>query len=174
MFLTSMQRILFVLTLVLALTLPFALLLFSGKAGTPEEEFTAREAVFRYQLTHNEFMLNDGVDIVCVEITNASGAFASSGSDPPRGMIARLNDGRHKVRQGSDCDYNGGNGVVEKGSNNRAFVLRTGEISWKSRTRVAVTGGYYYASEGGSRNVYHLEKRDGKWLVVEDILISIS
>ena len=89
-------------------------------------------------------------------------------------MIERLDDRRHKVRKGSDCDYNGGNGVVEKGSNNPALVLRVGEVSWKSGTRVAIAGGYYYASEGASGSVYHLEKRDGKWLVVEDRLIWLS
>jgi hypothetical protein len=174
MFLTSMQRNFFVLTLALALALPFALLLFAGKAGTPEEALSAREAVFRYQLTHNEFVGKDVVDTFCVEITKASDTFASSRSDPPQEMVERLNDGRHKVRKGSDCDYNKGNGVVEKDSNNPALVLRAGEISWKSGTRVAITGGFYYASESGSGNVYYLEKRDGKWFVIKDKLIWIS
>lgn len=173
MFSTSMQRNFFVLASVLALALPFALLLFAGKAGTPEEELSAREAVFRHQLTHNESAFID-IDTFCIEITKASDTWASSRSDPPQKMIERLNDGRYRVRKGADCDYNGGNGVVEKGSSKPALVLRAGEISWKSSKRVAITGGYYYASEGASGNVYYLEKRDGKWLVVEDKTIWLS
>lgn len=170
---SSMQRNFFVLASVLALAIPFALLLFAGKAGTPEEELNAREAVFRHQLTHKESAFND-IDTFCVEITRPSDTWESSRLDPPRRMIERLNDGRYRVRKGSDCEYNDGNGVVEKISRKPALVLRAGGISWKSSTRVAITGGYYYASEGASGNVYHLEKRGGKWLVTEDRLLWLS
>lgn len=172
MFSSSMQRHFFVLTLALALALPFVLLLFAGKAGTPEEELSAREAVYRYQLRHDPPAIK--VDTFCLEIMRASDTFASSRSDPPQEMIERLDDGRRKLRKGSDCDYRGGQGVVEKGTNQPALVLRTGEVSWKSGTRVAITGGFYYASEAASGNVYHLEKRDGKWLLINDHPIWIS
>ena len=174
MFWTSMLRSYFVLALALLLTLPLALLLIAGKAGTPEDVLAAREALFRYQLTNTESALADGVDTFCVEIIDAADAAASSRSDPPQELIQRLNDGRHKVRKGSDCDYNGGNGVVVKGSNSPGLVLRVEGVSWKSDTSIAMTGGYYRASEGASGHVYHMEKRDGKWLVIEDRLIWLA
>ncbi|MGX4640533.1 hypothetical protein [Massilia sp. SYSU DXS3249] len=174
MFSTSTLRSYFVLALALVLALPLALLLIAGKAGTPEDALAAREAVIRYQLTNSEPGLADGVDIFCVEIVEVADTAVSPRSDPPQELIQRLNDGRHKVRKGSDCDYNRGNGVVVKGSNNPGLVLRVEGVSWKSDTSVAITGGYYRSSEGSSGHVYHLEKRGGKWLVIEDRLLWLS
>jgi hypothetical protein len=168
MFLNSMQRNFFVLGFLLLCSAC------TGKTGTLEDELRATEALIRYQLTHNHAAKNAAVDTFCVEISNVSDRAGSTKADPPAELIERLNDGRRKVRKGSDCDYNGGNGVFEKRSNSPAIVLRVGEISWKSETSMTVTGGYYEASESASGNVYHLEKRDGKWVVTKDELKWIS
>jgi len=76
---------------------------------------------FRYQLTSGEFALADGVDTFCIEFIDTA---AATRSDPPQELIQRLNDGRLKVRKGSDCDYNKGNDVViVRGSDSPEAVL---------------------------------------------------
>jgi hypothetical protein len=170
MFSTSTLRSYFVIVLALLLALP-PLLLIAGKAGKPEDVLAAREAVIRYQLTSSKFALAAGVDTFCVRFIDTA---AATRSDPPQELIQRLNDGRHKVRKGSDCDDGRGYGVVVKGSNSPALTLWGEGVSWKSDTSIAITGGYFQASESGSGHVYQLEKRGGKWLVIEERLTWVS
>ena len=169
MFSTLTLRSYFVIVLALLLALP-PLLLIAGKAGTPEDVLAAREAVVRYQLT-SEFAPADGVDTFCVEFIDTT---AETRSDPPQELIQRLNDGRHKVRKGSDCDYNSGYGVVVKGSNSPGLVLWVEGVTWKTDTSMAMTGRYFRGAENGSGHVYQLEKRGGKWLVIEERLTWVS
>jgi hypothetical protein len=170
MFSTLTMRSYFAITLALLLALP-PLLLIAGKAGTPEDLLAAREAVVRYQLTSSEFALADGVDTFCVEFIDTA---AETRSDPPQELIQRLNDGRHKVRKGSDCDYNGGYGVVVKGSNSPGLALWVEGVTWKTDTSMVITGRYIRGAENGSGHVYQLEKRGGKWLVIEERLTWVS
>ena len=72
-------------------------------------------------MTSGEFALADGVDTFCIEFIDTA---AATRSDPPQELIQRLNDGRLKVRKGSDCDYNKGNDVViVRGSDSPEAVL---------------------------------------------------
>ena len=171
MFSTLTLRSYFVIALALLLALP-PFLLIAGKAGTPEDALAAREAVIRYELTSSEFALAYGVKTFCIEFIDTA---AESRSDPPQELIQRLNDGRHKVRKGSDCDYNRGkDDVVVRGSNSPGLWLSVEGASWKSDTSMAITGRYFLGAENGSGHVYQLEKRGGKWLVIKDRLIWVS
>ncbi|PMQ18452.1 hypothetical protein [Janthinobacterium sp. AD80] len=146
----------------------------TGKTGTPEDALFAKEALIRYQMTHNYAATKDDVDIFCVEISNVFDRRSSSKMDPPAILIERLNDGRRKVRKGSDCAYDEDSGVFEKSSNSPALILVVGEHSWDSATSMTITGGYYEGSLSASGSTYQLEKRDDKWEVTKDELGWIS
>ena len=48
------------------------------------------------------------------------------------------------------------------------------EIRWLGEYEVEVEGGYEEASESGSVNIYHLEKEDDRWEVVEAQMLIIK
>jgi hypothetical protein len=53
-------------------------------------------------------------------------------------------------------------------------MFNTGAIKWVSPTEVEIAGGYYEGILSASGNTYYLEKDDGKWKVLKDVLHWIS
>jgi hypothetical protein len=66
--------------------------------------------------------------------------------------------------QGSGGRQNGRSGLI--------FSITA--IHWKSETEVEVDGGYYEAGLSASSNTYTLQKKDGKWVGVRNVMHSIS
>lgn len=149
------------------------LLLSSACTGTPEDALRAKEALVRYQMTQFSSTGDDPVGTFCVEYSDVFDRSNRTKANPPAELIERLNEGPRRVRNGSDC-YFKETSVLEKGSGSPAAWLIVGTIFWKSKTSITITGGYFSGNEGASGNVYHLEKRDGRWVVTKNELKWIS
>jgi hypothetical protein len=132
------------------------------------------EATFRYQFSHNESGEQSNVSAYCVGFQTKPDD-PSQGGDPPSELISRLRDVVPAVRPISECRItpNGRDGVKDP-SGKSALIFVLGAAKCASESRCEVEGGYYEASESSSSNTYVLEKQDGKWVVVKDVMHWIS
>jgi hypothetical protein len=122
------------------------------------------EAVFRYQFDHNASGQQTQAKVLCLEMF---------GKDVSSSVVHRLAD-NPKVRRASECDGGGGNGVSEKKTGKRGYILRVERVKRTSPTTAEAEGGYYEAGLSASGNTYFLERKGGTWVVLRDTMHWIS
>lgn len=126
-----------------------------------------REAVLRWQFTHNASGQQTNAQVYFVKV-------GEKGGDPTDEFMKRFADHKPPVRKVSARSASAGKGVLDKKTEEKGLVFSVTSIKWKSDTEVDVSGGYYEAGLSASGNTYTLKKEKGKWKVTEDKMHWIS
>lgn len=157
-----------------------------------------REAVFRYEFKHNASGLQQRANVYYlaiqpgwVDAIDAGDSWLDilldklgmarersnrwEGSDPSSSFILRFRGHKPPVRKASRCRVDDIMvGVTDEHGANKGLVFIAGRIRWLSDTRVKVEGGYYEGGLSASGNVYLVERRHGRWVVIHDKMVWIS
>lgn len=120
-----------------------------------------REAVFRYQFSHNASAAQQSVDVYFLSLAEET--------DPDAGLLARFADHHPEVKAVSQSDVAAGGRVEEKSSGRSGLIFRVDSIHPLDAQRARVKGGYYEANLSASGNNYFLECQEGKWAVVDAV-----
>lgn len=112
------------------------------------------ETLFRHQFQRNASAVQQ----------NAKGYFLTiDQQDPTPEFLTRFAGHVPPVRKGSEF-------AVEQ----EGVLFRVGAVKWIDDSTVEVHGGYYEGELSSSKNVYRLVRKDGKWVVERDQMLSIS
>lgn len=125
-----------------------------------------REAVFRHQMGENASGQGASAGVYCLQIENRG--------DPTVAFLARFKDVKAPVRAASGCSMSPDKGVVDKLTRRRGLEFNVDSIVFKDARHCTVNGGYYEAGLSASGNVYTLELKGSKWVVVKDQMMWIS
>jgi len=131
------------------------------------EEDQIREAVFRYQFEFNASGLGTSANayFLCVE----------GGGDPSPELLQQFRRHRPTVKPASASALQPGTAqVVDSDSGLPSLLFLIRQIRQLGTDSAEVEGGYEEASESGSGNVFRLERRDGRWQVVEARMLWIK
>lgn len=131
-------------------------------AGTATDTLLVQEAVIRYQMSERESW-KDEVEVFCIKVKGDTGK-----EDTAARLVERLADGRHKIRKASACATDKYGRAIAKRSRRPALFLELGKITWQSNTHASVESESYQASRDAASASYRVEKRNGKWVVVEE------
>jgi hypothetical protein len=127
-----------------------------------------RFVTFRYMFGHNASGQQQNAKAYCLEV---------DGKDPSDALIARFAGSTPPVKKASECTTAsdvGDWGVRVRVTREPGLLFRLGAIRWVKASMVEVEGGYYEASLSASSNTYYLEKKNGDWKVVRDVMDVIS
>ena len=94
--------------------------------------------------------------------------------DPSPAFLKRFAGHKPRVAAVSQCSASADKGVRDKKTGEQGLIFSVDDIYWISETQVRVGGGYYEAGLSASGNTYTLEKKNGKWVVVKDVMNWIS
>jgi len=142
-------------------------LLFSADKAREAQADDIREAVFRWQFSHNG----------SAQQKEAGAYYLGIGArrhDPAEPFLMRFAGHSPPVRKVSACNSDPRKGVLDKGRGTAGLIFYITTIEWKSDTEVEVQGGFYEARLSASANTYTLKKEDGKWRVTHDKVHWIS
>lgn len=142
------------------------LMCMTALSGPPQsDDDDIREAVFRHMFQKNASGIRQRAGAYCLSV---------AGGDPTDAFLARFGKHQPPVRKESECAVSEQLGVVDKATNARALIFRVAKIHHTADGKADVEGGYYEGNMSASGNVYSLEKRDGVWKVVKDVMLWIS
>jgi hypothetical protein len=130
---------------------------------SPSDDDDVRESVFRHQLGHNAAG-EKSPPVVCFEV---------DGGDPAPELLRRFADVDAVVRAVSACSSSG-QGVFDMTTAQQGLLFRVGPLHWNDDGSATVGGGYYAGSLSASGNTYTVERKDGRWKVVKDVMRWIS
>ena len=123
------------------------------------------EATFRYIFTHN----------ASGQKTNATVYFLSiNAKDPDDDFMKRFSGNTQPVKKASRAGHNSGTVVMDPETGNTGLIFEIHKVTVIDGTHARVDGGYYEAGDSSSGNLYDLEKKDGNWIVVKDVMEWIS
>jgi len=133
------------------------------------------EATFRYQFSHNASGEQSHVSTYCIGFQNDQ-KHAAEESDSPAELITRLADIIPVVKPLSECRITpqGRDGVKDRISGKEALIFTLEQPVCATESTCKIEGGYYEANESSSGDTYYLEKHNGKWAVVKDVMRWIS
>jgi hypothetical protein len=137
----------------------------SANSGRNSELDAIYEVSFRYMFSNNASGQQKSAGVYCLAV---------GGEDPAAEFLARFAGFHPPIRKASDCTASIEEGVLEKATGVRGLQFRIDEIRNKTSTTAEVIGGYYEGGLSSSGNVYFLEKKDGLWVVVRDVMEWIS
>jgi hypothetical protein len=129
-----------------------------------------REAVFRYQFTHNASSQKDRAPVYFLALDDER----DKPRDPSPALMARFAQHKPRVEPRSHADVSFDKGVIDRDTGERGLVFRVTSISFVSADVAVVEGGYYEANLSSSGNTYRVERKDGVWVVTEDKMQWIS
>lgn len=157
--------------------LPSVCLLFAVACAAPDAFDTASregdamdvyEAVFRFQLGEPTEPTGDRRDYCFLSLPDRQ--------DPPAGFLARFGDDSVLVApsslativgHGIDC-------VRHRVDGGRGFILSVGSIHWLSVDMVEVEGEWYRGTRAASGHRFRVQRRLGRWAVVDEVMLWIS
>ncbi len=131
---------------------------------TPADEDDIREAVFRYQFSHNASAQKQNAKVYFLSL--------GKGKAPNNLFMLRFKDHKPPVRQVSFLASN--KGMKGKEPGNQGLIFYVTKIEQISEDEVEVSGGYYEGALSSSGNIYRVKRTDNKWIVIEDRMIYIS
>jgi len=120
-----------------------------------------REAVFRYQFSHNSSAAQQSVDVYFLSLAEKA--------DPDEHLLARFAGHQPDVKAISQSRIVADGRVEEKNTGRSGLIFRIDSIHPLDEKRVRVKGGYYEANVSASGNNYFLECQDDKWTVVDAV-----
>lgn len=133
-----------------------------------------REAVFLYQFGNNASGQQQGAKVFFLSVktySSVSGAWGNG--DPGTFLLLHFGDRTPPVRPFSRCTTSV-NGVFDRETGERGLLFNVAEIRYVADGQAEVEGGYFEAGLSASGNTYYLERRNGKWVVVRDVMHWIS
>ena len=158
----------------LSLLILFMLIMSACAAPKPRsvQEEDIREAVFRYQFTHNESGLQQSANFYCLSLGEVT---AKANVDPSDELMRRFRGHQPPVEKTSQCAADISKGVTDRATSQRfGLIFRVTSIQWVSDTKVEALGGYYEGGLSASGNVYRVVKENDQWIVKEDKMKWIS
>lgn len=141
----------------------------SAPEAIASEDIDILEAVFRYQFEHNA---SSGTASGRAKYYFIAIGKSETPANPPAELLARFAGHSPPVEPASLADTSGI--VRHMGDGGQGIVLRVESIERIDADTVQVHGGYYEANNSSSGNTYRVERRDGKWAVVDDVMNWIS
>jgi hypothetical protein len=123
------------------------------------------EAVFRHQFDHNASGGQKNVDFFFLSV---------DASDPPADLLSRFAGHYPEVLPLSHRDRLATDPIRHRQRAGRGIIFRIERATWENPDSVVVEGGYREASESSSGSVYHVERKNGSWVVVRSELMWIS
>jgi hypothetical protein len=134
--------------------------------GVSAEVDDVREAALRYMFQKNASGAQQRAHVFCI-------AFADK--DPPAAFLSRLDDVHPTVKPSSACDASAAKGVTDKSTGQSGLLFNLdGDIRWTDANHAEIDGGYYEAGLSASGNTYYVERKNGKWVVIRDVMHWIS
>lgn len=154
-----------------------------------------REAVFRYEFQHNSSGRQTSADAYHLgiahgwssqmeEVTNPIvraagiepfGGMADEPSDPKGWFLRRFRGHTPRIKRYSEHEVRDlSDGVQDAQTGKPGLVFIVGGIRWIGPNEVEVEGGYYEGGLSASGNIYRLERRSGRWVVVNEFMTWIS
>ena len=131
------------------------------------EELDILESVYRYQFEHN----NTGRGASSFDhLFLARGATTRDRSDPSAELLTRFVGHSPPVEPVSASSPDVWMGVKHREKPGRGILFHLADVRWIDDHKVEVDGGYYRASRASSGNTYQVERQDGRWVVVKDVL----
>jgi hypothetical protein len=124
-----------------------------------KEEDDIREAVFSYQFLHNASGRQQNAKVYFLSLHEG-------GKDPSDEFMKRFAGHTPEVKKVSQCTEDDDIRDMQTGA--PGIVFRVTGIRWITAQRVEVFGGYFEGYLSSSGNTYYVEKKDGKWIVVQD------
>jgi hypothetical protein len=133
-----------------------------------------REAVFRYQFQHNASGQQQTAKIffLSVIILDDSTGYRTN-SNPSLDILRHFNNNVPPVKSFSECTLSV-NGVFDIKTGESGLLFQIGDIRWISEEQVEVDGGYFEAGLSASGNTYYVERKNGQWIVMRDVMHWIS
>jgi hypothetical protein len=138
-----------------------------SKEERVREEDDIREATFRYQFLHNASAQQQKAKVYFL-------SFGEERINPSDDFMKRFANHKpmvKKVSQATDGDIEG---IKHKDTGEKGIIFNVTKIKWVNDLEVEVDGGYYEGNVSSSGNKYRLKKKEGKWVVIEDVMNWIS
>ena len=137
-------------------------------------EDQVRESVFRYQFEHNESgqQQSAGIYFLSVMTQNDSTGYWMNG-DPGNDLLQHFVDHVPVVKPYSKCTTSV-NGVFDRVTGERGLVFYVGALRWVADDQLEVDGGYFEGGLSASGNTYYLQRINGQWTVVKDVMHCIA
>jgi hypothetical protein len=131
------------------------------------------EATFRYQFAHNASAQRARAQVYCIGLGTTTPGLTTP-DDPPPAFVSRFGNVSPAVKAYSECSVSATDGVRDRTTGGRGLVFTLTSMRCANGTTCTVEGGYYEAGLSASGNTYFLERRDGGWIVVRDVMHWIS
>jgi ankyrin repeat protein len=128
------------------------------------------EATFRHQFAKNASGQQSATGAYFLSIQDKLGKAV----DPSTEFLQRFAGNKPRVAPVSQCKASPEKGVQDTKTGEQGLIFSIESLRWKSETEVEVDGGYYEAGLSASGNTYTLQKKNGKWVVVKDVMHWIS
>ena len=127
----------------------------TSKDSVPlSREDAVRESVFKYQVerTASDLQGKDVVFFLCI----------AEGADPSDALLARVADRHPPVKRVSEA-IRKNDGIADKKTGKKGFIIGIASIKWISETEAEVEGWQYEGPLGASGSVYKLLYENGQW-----------
>jgi hypothetical protein len=128
-----------------------------------------REAVFRYQFTHNASGMKERAPVYFLSLGEVG-----ADQNPSAALMARFANHQPRVEPMSRASITLERGVRHRDTDERGLAFRVTSMKWVSADVVEVEGGYYEGSLSSSGNTYRVERTGGAWVVTGDTMHWIS
>jgi len=144
----------------------------SAQMPRKNEEITILETVIRYQIANgdpsNATRLGYAAYFLGYIDEDTFDLF-----DPDELLVKRLDDVQPPVKPFNQCTKTY-KGVFDNKTNDRGYLLTLGRVKWDSDGEVQVGAGYYSFRLCAAEQIFHLQKTNGRWIVVKEDRLSTS
>jgi hypothetical protein len=90
----------------------------------------------------------------------------SENDDPDQAILLLIQPGPVAVEPFSACDFAPA-GIIEHRTGARGLLLQLGAVRWENDDQANLTATTWDAQGSGVRQVYHMAKKNGQWIVQE-------
>jgi hypothetical protein len=127
-----------------------------------EAEDDIREAVFRYRIAQ--------LDAESLKFLSVNG------TDPSDAFMARFGKSNRTVKKGSQSyvEEQGIPSLRDRKTKQPGMLFSVGAITWLAHEKVEVHGGMYSDGLCADAGEYFLEKRQGRWVVIQYKIEGVS
>ncbi len=131
-----------------------------------------RAAVFAYMFDNNESAQQNNTKVYFIgrKTVDDSQVLYADFDDV---FMARFARRTPAVRRASECSTSP-EGVFDKRTHERGLLFHVGTITTITAVRAEVEGGYFEGGLSASGNLYTVERINGTWKVIKDVLLWIS
>ena len=144
----------------------------SAQTPRKNEEITILETVIRYQIANGDpsHATRLGYPAYFLGYIDED---TFDPFDPDELLVKQLDDVQPPVKLFTQCTKTH-EGVFDNKTHDRGYLLTLGRVKWDSDGDVQVGAGYYSTRLCGADQIFHLQKTNGKWIVVKEDRLSTS